>query len=227
MARERNGSILMSKQVGCSSLSPLVNFSRYDWNLMMEERTWKIIAQKGLMDWRTTEGVVTTLEKSWPLHRNVWGGRNYDCWLGCAAKFLLSENSDKTPLTELAKNQAFPLFMAACGWRRPGFFTPSVTFENRASRSPDVFLAGWKKNCSRCVDISSYRERVMVMALYGRMHFAQRICCIQTFFFNTAKTWQAHVHTGCFFNCFSPFSKWQNVLCQRGDFIHLIFPKKK
>ena len=136
-----------------------------------------------------------------------------------------TENSDKTPLTELAKNQAFPLFMAACGWRRPGFFTPSVTFENRASRSPDVFLDGWKKNCSRCVDISSYRERVMVMALYGRMHFAQRICCIQTFFFNKAKTWQAHVHTGCFFNCFSPFSKWQNVLCQWGDFIHWIFPK--
>ena len=39
MARERNGSILMSKQVGCSSLSPLVNLSRYDWNLRMEERT--------------------------------------------------------------------------------------------------------------------------------------------------------------------------------------------
>ena len=151
---------------------------------------------------------------------------SFDWSTATAAKFLLSENSDKTPLTELAKNQAFPLFMAACGWRRPGFFTPSVTFENRASRSPDVFLAGWKKNCSRCVDISSYRERVMVMALYGRMHFAQRICCIQTFFFNKAKTWQAHVHTGCFFNCFSPFSKWQNVLCQRGDFIHWIFPEK-
>ena len=74
MARERNGSILMSKQVGCSSLSPLVNISRYDWNLKMEERTWQIIAQKGLMDWRTTGGVVTTLEKSWPLHRNVGGG---------------------------------------------------------------------------------------------------------------------------------------------------------
>ena len=145
MARERNGSILMSKQVGCSSLSPLVNLSRYDWNLRMEERTWKIIAQKGLVDWRATGGVVTTLEKSWPLHRNVGGDRNYDCWLGRAAKFLLSENSDKTPLTELAKNQAFPLFMAACGWRRPGFFTPSVTFENRASRNPDVFLAGREK----------------------------------------------------------------------------------
>ena len=39
MARERNGSILMSKQVGSSSLSPLVNISRYDWNLKMEERT--------------------------------------------------------------------------------------------------------------------------------------------------------------------------------------------
>ena len=88
------------------------------------------------------------------------------------------------------------------------------------------FSLAEKKNCSRCVDISSYRERVMVMALYGRMHFAQRICCIQTFFFNKAKTWQAHVHTGCFFNCFSPFSKWQNLLCQRGDFIHWIFPKK-
>ena len=74
------------------------------------------------------------------------------------------------------------------------------------------FSLAEKKNCSRCVDISSYRERVMVMALYGRMHFAQRICCIQTFFFNKAKTWQAHiqVHRGCFFNCFCLFSvpKW-------------------
>ena len=43
-----------------------------------------------------------------------------------------------------------------------------------------------KKNSFRCVDISSYRERVMVMALYGRMHFAQHICCIQTFFLNIA-----------------------------------------
>ena len=89
----------------------------------------------------------------------------------------------------MAKNQAFPLFMAACGWRRPGFFTPSVTFENRASRSPDVFLACVPKKSSWCVDISSYCERVMVMALYGRMHFAQHICCIQTFFLNMALTW--------------------------------------
>ena len=93
----------------------------------------------------------------------VRGGRNYDCWLGCAAKFLLSENSDKTPLTELAKNQAFPLFMAACGWRRPGFFTPSVTFENRASRSPDVFLAGWKKTAP---DVSTSRHIVSELWLW-------------------------------------------------------------
>ena len=91
------------------------------------------------------------------------GGRNYDCWLGCAAKFLLSENSDKTPLTELAKNQAFPLFMAACGWRRPGFFTPSVTFENRASRSPDVFLDGWKKTAP---DVSTSRHIVSELWLW-------------------------------------------------------------
>ena len=128
---------------------------------------------------------MSIFEKFWPL---CWGGggRNYDCWLGRPAKFLLSENSDKTPLTELAKNQAFPLFMAACGWRRPGFFTPSVTFENRASRSPDVFLAqAGEKNSFRCVDISSYRERVMVMALYGRMHFAQHICFLHKHFYSS------------------------------------------
>ena len=90
MARERNGSILMSKQVGCSSLSPLVNISRYDWNLKMEERTWQIIAQKGLMDWRTTGGVVTTLEKSWPLHRNVGGGQKLWLLIGlrCQISFI-------------------------------------------------------------------------------------------------------------------------------------------
>ena len=37
--------------------------------------------------------------------------RNYDFWLGSLAKFPLSENSDKIRLTELAKNQTFPLFM--------------------------------------------------------------------------------------------------------------------
>lgn len=37
--------------------------------------------------------------------------RNYDFWLGLTAKFPLSENSDKIRLTELAKNQTFPLFM--------------------------------------------------------------------------------------------------------------------
>ena len=37
--------------------------------------------------------------------------RNYDFWLGSSAKFLLSKNSDKIRLTELAKNQTFPLFM--------------------------------------------------------------------------------------------------------------------
>ena len=100
------------------------------------------------------------------------GGRNYDCWLGCAAKFLLSENSDKTPLTELAKNQAFPLFMAACGWRRPGFFTPSVTFENRASRSPDVFLA-----CSQKTpfDVSTSRHIVRPSYGYGAL-WAHALC---------------------------------------------------
>ena len=40
-------------------------------------------------------------------------GRNYDFWLGSLAKFPLSENSDKIRLTELAKNQTFPLFMTS------------------------------------------------------------------------------------------------------------------
>ena len=39
--------------------------------------------------------------------------RNYDFWLGSLAKFPLSENSDKIRLTELAKNQTFPLFMTS------------------------------------------------------------------------------------------------------------------
>ena len=114
---------------------------------------------------------MSIFEKFWPL---CWGGggRNYDCWLGRPAKFLLSENSDKTPLTELAKNQAFPLFMAACGWRRPGFFTPSVTFENRASRSPDVFLA-----CSQKTpfDVSTSRHIVRPSYGYGAL-WAHALC---------------------------------------------------
>ena len=59
---------------------------------------------------------LTIMEKFWPLSPTV--GEEVEImtvdW-AAAAKFLLSENSDKTPLTELAKNQAFPLFMAACG----------------------------------------------------------------------------------------------------------------
>ena len=81
-----------------------------------------------------------------------------------AAKFLLSENSDKTPLTELAKNQAFPLFMAACGWRRPGFFTPSVTFENRARPATQMSFSpnsDGKKLLSMC------RHLVISSASYG------------------------------------------------------------
>ena len=114
---------------------------------------------------------MSIFEKFWPL---CWGGggRNYDCWLGRPAKFLLSENSDKTPLTELAKNQAFPLFMAACGWRRPGFFTPSVTFENRASRSPDVFLACFQKNP---FDVSTSRHIVSASYGYGAL-WAHALC---------------------------------------------------
>ena len=112
--------------------------------------------------WVMTMMMAAIWEKFWLLSPNCGGGRNYDCWLGGPAKFLLSENSDKTPLTELAKNQAFPLFMAACGWRRPGFFTPSVTFENRASRSPDVFLA-----CSQKTPFDVSTSRHIVSTSYG------------------------------------------------------------
>ena len=49
-------------------------------------------------------------------------GRNYDFWLGSAAKFPLSENSDKTLLTEAAKNRAVPLFMAAAAEADLPFF---------------------------------------------------------------------------------------------------------
>ena len=45
--------------------------------------------------------------------------------------FFLSENSDKTLLTELAKNQAFPLFMALLRLTATRLFSPSVTFKNK------------------------------------------------------------------------------------------------
>ena len=154
MAREEgNGSILMSKQVGFCS-SPFLTF------LMSSIGGQCVIS---LVDDVDDDSVDHYGEILATQPNCGGGGRNYDCWLGAAAKFLLSENSDKTPLTELAKNQAFPLFMAACGWRRPGFFTPSVTFENRASRNPDVFLAqaGEKKL------LSMSRHLVISWASYG------------------------------------------------------------
>ena len=45
---------------------------------------------KWLMDWRTTGGVVTTLEKSWPLHRNVGGGQKLWLLIGlrCQISFI-------------------------------------------------------------------------------------------------------------------------------------------
>ena len=181
---------------------------------------------KWLMDWRTTGGVVTTLEKSWPLHRNVGGGAEIMTvdWAALPNFFYL-KTVIKLHWQNWPKTKHFPYLWPPAAEGDQAFLRHLSRLKTEPAAAQMSFSLAEKKNCSRCVDISSYRERVMVMALYGRMHFAQRICCIQTFFFNTAKTWQAHVHTGCFFNCFSPFSKWQNVLCQRGDFIHWIFPK--
>ena len=52
------------------------------------------------------------LKQTFP-ESSIVSGRNYDFWLGSLAKFPLSENSDKIRLTELAKNQTFPLFMTS------------------------------------------------------------------------------------------------------------------
>ena len=130
-----------------------------------------------------------------------------------AAKFLLSENSDKTPLTELAKNQAFPLFMAACGWRRPGFFTPSVTFENRARPATQMsFSPNSEKKTP--FDVSTSRHIISELWLW---HFMAACTSANTFvvykhFFQKTKldtwTWTTPLSriqnsiTGLFSICF-------------------------
>ena len=84
-----------------------------------------------------------------------WFVRNYDFWLEEGAKFLLSETSDKTELTELAKTKHFPYLWHFCGWSHHFFILQSGLgsfLENiEIQPSRDVCENSWETIYGRAV----------------------------------------------------------------------------
>ena len=128
--------------------------------------------------------VLTIMGKFWPLSPTV--GEEVEImtvdW-GPLPNFFYLKTVIKLHWQNWPKTKHFPYLWLPAAEGDQAFLRHLSRLKTEPAATQMSFSLAEKKNCSRCVDISSYRERVMVMALYGRMHFAQHICFIQTFLF--------------------------------------------
>ena len=93
------------------------------------------------------------------------------------------------------KTKHFPYLWPPAGEGDQAFLRHLSRLKTEPAAAQMSFSPASKKILSMCQHLVILWARVMVMALYGRMHFAQHICCIQTFFLNTAQTWHGDTCT--------------------------------
>ena len=130
---------------------------------------------------------LTTIEKFWPLSPTV--GEEVEImtvdW-GPLPNFFYLKTVIKLHWQNWPKTKHFPYLWLPAAEGDQAFLRHLSRLKTEPAATQMSFSPKLeKKNSFRCVDISSYRERVMVMALYGRMHFAQHICCIHKHFYSS------------------------------------------